>query len=405
MAHNHPLSTPFASNPIDGDGLDDALVEHVALAFDDVADIQALDLTGKATSHIIFRTSVYEYDASDTVSAHDGTTILVTSDGKRFKNTGTRVNGTANYSVDDRGLTSPPGSPAEGDSYLLPASPSGAWASYARHIAVYINGAWVYIAPRRGMIVYVADETAFVHYDGSAWQDGLGSLQIADGSVKASRLEQAYGWRVESETATPPGSIPGAGVLYIVGTSATGAWSGEDGNIARSTGSAWEFVEAAEGMTVFNKALGFNVSYKSGVWQSDLTSGKLLKRTTRFINASTLSTSGGEWVTALDCGSHAVQAADNKLSVRGAILEINITTGTGGTFEVGLFFDSETTPRQSLDVVANDSAAQIGVPFELEYEVPDTSSRATYIKIRRVAGGFSAPANRVYAFLEEIGAN
>jgi hypothetical protein len=402
MAHNHPLSTPFATNPINGDALDDALVERVALAFDDVADIQALDLTGKATSHIIFGTSVYQYDASDTVSAHDGATILVTDDGKRFKNTGTRVNGTANYAVDDRGLTSPPGSPAEGDSYLLPASPSGAWASYARHIAVYINGAWVYIAPRLGMIVYISDETAFAHYDGSAWQDGLGSLQIADGSIKASRLEQAYGWRAESETATPPGSIPGAGVLYIVGTSATGAWSGEDGNVARSTGAAWEFVEAAEGMTIFDKDRGLNVSYKSGTWQPDQASGKLIKRTAR--QTAGVVSGSTTWVTAIDFGSHAVQAASNKISIRGASIQATVSSTSG--FELGLFFDSETTPRQSINYANLDAGPHFGIPFELEYVVPDTSGRVVYLKMRTggsLGGSFSVAST--YAFLEELGAN
>ena len=39
-------------------------------------------------------------------------------------------------SVKDRDLAAPPGSPAEGDRYIVAASPTGAWAGHAGDIAV-----------------------------------------------------------------------------------------------------------------------------------------------------------------------------------------------------------------------------------------------------------------------------
>lgn len=50
-------------------------------------------------------------------------------------------------------------------------------------------------------------------------------------------------------TATPPGS-PSAGDLYIVGDSATGAWSSQDGNIAYYD-QTWKFITANEGMQLY----------------------------------------------------------------------------------------------------------------------------------------------------------
>ncbi|MBV6659225.1 MAG: DUF2793 domain-containing protein [Devosiaceae bacterium] len=399
MAQNHPLSTPFGSTG-DGDQLESALTTRVALAYLSASDVQALDLTGIDTPAISVGRNTFAYDSTDTTTAHDGSTCLVTADGKRFKNDGTFVGGTNIYAVDDRDTTSPPASPASGDSYLLPAAPTGDWASYAKHIARYRDGNWQYVAPRAGMLAYLDDEAAYAHYDGSVWQDGLGALTVGAGSVKADRLEQAYGWRVESETATAPASIPGAGTLYIVGASASGVWAGEDGAIARSNGSAWEFVTAAEGMTVFDKSRGFNVSYKSGVWQLDQPATLLLHAGRRVTNGATVNISTlADYVTVLDLGSHSVASANNIIRVRGCI-SVQMTG-----LVIGLFFDSETTPRQTFSPRGAGGESYPDVPFELEYVVPDTASRNVYIKCEALTTNALVSAGDAYGFLEELGAN
>lgn len=73
--------------------------------------------------------------------------------------------------VIDRDLATPPGSPAEGDRYLVAASPTGAWAGRAGAIAAWSDGAWLFVTPRPGWLVYVVDEAAALIYDGSAWGD------------------------------------------------------------------------------------------------------------------------------------------------------------------------------------------------------------------------------------------
>jgi hypothetical protein len=51
---------------------------------------------------------------------------------------------------------------------------------------------------------------------------------------------------IERELATPPGS-PSAGDRYLIGSSATGAWSGHDGEIAVYRGGSWVFYTPLEG--------------------------------------------------------------------------------------------------------------------------------------------------------------
>lgn len=50
----------------------------------------------------------------------------------------------------DRNLATPPASPAEGDRYLVDASPTGVWAGHAGKIAAFQDGAWIFYTPKEG---------------------------------------------------------------------------------------------------------------------------------------------------------------------------------------------------------------------------------------------------------------
>jgi hypothetical protein len=75
----------------------------------------------------------------------------------------------------DRDLSAPPSSPADGDTYLVKATATGAWAGQDGKIAYRADGGWRFYAPFGGLVAYVADETALVVFDGAAWTD-YGSL-------------------------------------------------------------------------------------------------------------------------------------------------------------------------------------------------------------------------------------
>jgi hypothetical protein len=75
----------------------------------------------------------------------------------------------------DRDLNAPPGSPTEGQRWIVKASPSptGAWAGHGDHVAAWQDGGWVFSVPKAGWLAYVADEGAMVAWSGTAWAAAL----------------------------------------------------------------------------------------------------------------------------------------------------------------------------------------------------------------------------------------
>lgn len=69
----------------------------------------------------------------------------------------------------DKDLATPPGSPAEGDVYIVPSSPTGAWSGWTGRIALYKDGAWTSIIASEGWQCFMKDEDALYYYTGSAW--------------------------------------------------------------------------------------------------------------------------------------------------------------------------------------------------------------------------------------------
>lgn len=82
-----------------------------------------------------------------------------------------RLDALVQMTVKSRNVAGEPASPAEGDGYILPASPSGAvWDNFtAGDFAFYQDGAWVSVTSVEGMRAYVADEGDMVAFDGAAW--------------------------------------------------------------------------------------------------------------------------------------------------------------------------------------------------------------------------------------------
>jgi hypothetical protein len=75
----------------------------------------------------------------------------------------------------DKDLNDPPGTPAEGDRYIVGASPTGAWAGHGLDIAWYDGAAWQFDNPEEGWFVYVADENKFYLFNGTAWGEFAGT--------------------------------------------------------------------------------------------------------------------------------------------------------------------------------------------------------------------------------------
>lgn len=80
------------------------------------------------------------------------------------------LDGIAHLSVLSGGDTTPPGSPSDGDRYLIGAGATGAWSSWDGSIGYFVDGAWVRLVPNAGWQCYVEDTTQALIFDGSDWR-------------------------------------------------------------------------------------------------------------------------------------------------------------------------------------------------------------------------------------------
>lgn len=67
--------------------------------------------------------------------------------------------------------TEPPFAPSEGEVYWLLAPSSGAWLGREGQLALYQDGAWVFLTPRIGWRGYIASEQRATVFNGEEWID------------------------------------------------------------------------------------------------------------------------------------------------------------------------------------------------------------------------------------------
>lgn len=76
-------------------------------------------------------------------------------------------------SVLDRNLATPPATPAAGDTYIVAASGTGAWAGKDGQVTLWDGAAWVFYVPRVGWIAYIEDEEKLSAYKAAGWSAGV----------------------------------------------------------------------------------------------------------------------------------------------------------------------------------------------------------------------------------------
>lgn len=396
----------------DADMIKAALVKRVIYAIaddEDPSDLIALT-DGQVPVGLGFDGGIFWLDPDDTSSPHDGVTTIVTSDGYRYH----MSDFVPPHSVLGVNVTNPPGSPSIGDAYMTSPAPTGAWAGHGEEIAVYTTRGWVFVEPKLGMLIYVADGT-----ERWVYLDSEGDIRLRFDYQDATIPDEALigGQRryiVEStEVNSPPGS-PGLGIYWIVGESPTGAWSGNTGLIATSyDGSSWTFITPTTGVEAYDRVTGRTLIYRTGIgwvpasgawanvyhWQDpDL----------RYIvNTRVVNYTG--WPAALppvsdtrfdDDETHSYTAAGLgaklRFSVSGAGgIENSSATGDGQTtMFIGLFRDAESTAIAVAHVgiwFIRDPAitAPYFVPFNVTMTVdaPDGSPHTYKLGYATLAGG------------------
>jgi hypothetical protein len=103
--------------------------------------------------------------------------------------------------VQDKDLSAPPGSPVEGDRYIIGASPSGAWAGHATHVAAWQDGAWAFYVPVAGWLAWVDDESQSYLFSGGGWisAPGGGGASLVPKGAWSSVATYSTGDLVEHE--------------------------------------------------------------------------------------------------------------------------------------------------------------------------------------------------------------
>lgn len=234
-------------------------------------DTQTIDLTGVTMLCDETTGNLYAYDSADASTAHDAVTCFVDANGRRYK-----VVDEVRWpwAVLDR-LGTPPGAPNVGDTYLITTG-TGAWAGQDDYITRYAAAGWAFIAPRTGIPLYVEDETAFYHYTaGGAWAAGLGSLSLTADAVTPVENQFWGGVSVEDILNTPPGG-PSNGEAYLVDTSPTGDFAGQNGKIAYRRSGAWEFESPYEGAAVYDKDSDAVYRFEGGAWGTQTETAKVV---------------------------------------------------------------------------------------------------------------------------------
>jgi len=79
------------------------------------------------------------------------------------------LDGVVQLGVLSRIVAAPPGSPVDGDRYIVASGATGLWAGWDLNVAFYVDGAWVRLIPRVGWTAYSVADAAFYVWTGSAW--------------------------------------------------------------------------------------------------------------------------------------------------------------------------------------------------------------------------------------------
>lgn len=115
--------------------------------------------------------------------------------------------GANRFVVKDKDLTSAPGSPADGDAYIVGTGATGTWSTHDGQIAFYESTAWVYVTPKEGDVAEPIDEDILYRYSGSAWA----STQAAAADVWTGTNQTKYiSAKTAQDAAAPTALTSGA---------------------------------------------------------------------------------------------------------------------------------------------------------------------------------------------------
>lgn len=268
MAASDYATLLTALGPKSASGFIQALEERGVYVIDSMED--PTDLNAGNILSLLFNGVLFWYNPADSTSVHDGVTIIVTAEGRRYKSD--QYSGVSSrwVAVKDKSLTAPPGSPALGDTYIVAAGGTGAWAAKDKKFATWTARGWVFLTPKAFDYAYVIDEALIYHYSaGGVWTSGIPAITIADSSLSHNKFNYFKLGMVSVENQTtnaPPGS-PTNGVAYIIGGSPSGVWIGHALEVVIREAGAWVYYIPYEGAEVHDKTLDSYAKFNGATWE------------------------------------------------------------------------------------------------------------------------------------------
>ncbi|MCA3647228.1 MAG: DUF2793 domain-containing protein [Methylobacterium sp.] len=100
-----------------------------------------------------------------------------------------RLDALVHGSVRSRSLTTPPGSPVNGERWIVPSGATGVWAGQAGRIAHWNVNAWAFYVPLTGWRTHVEDERLTVVWTDGLWRDRIVGTPNG-GAIRLVALEQ-----------------------------------------------------------------------------------------------------------------------------------------------------------------------------------------------------------------------
>ncbi|MDE2029609.1 MAG: DUF2793 domain-containing protein [Alphaproteobacteria bacterium] len=158
----------------------------------------------------------------------------------------------AKTSVIDTVLATPPSSPATGDTYIVAASPTGAWSGASGAIAGYYGG-WSLKMPQAGWTAWARNTNRMMYYDGSAWA-----------LLDTPKIDATATWN--------PGTIAAGAGATSAALTVTGAALGDFAMVAAPYDlqgvQATAYVDAANAAVIrLDNLTGAAVTLASGTWR------------------------------------------------------------------------------------------------------------------------------------------
>ena len=371
---------------------------------DNPAELIAVDpVTGAAIIDINFKGLIFHYDPTDKVTEGDNVTVIVSSEGRRYKLTDA-VDVIA-YSVLDNATTAPPVDAELGDAYLIPSGATGDWAGMENRVGVLTARGWVFIIFGIGRAVYVESLEAYFHRKSTGeWVVGLGNLTIGTQSVPLSSTIN-FGNRiiVENQTTTAPPGIATVGTAYIIGASATGTWAGKDLKVAIcEVANTFTVYTPSPGWSIYDKATASAYTWNGTAWLS--TAGTWIDRKATPLTASGSTTAPVGTTLYVFSLTTAPTTAQRRLidtvtlaysaKKASATLQFeyhgSITKTLGGSqpvtdspLTIALFRDSGSTAIAWAPVSGGNDASTLSSPVSAKFEVtsPDSSNHTYTIAI------------------------